>query len=147
MTEIAIDIDFKQLTIYQETKAKHYARKIRKAVEKGNAKSAKFMQDAVKRETPVDTGKLRRGWKAKVHAYTWSLENKVPYGFYVHEGTRAHIILPVRKKALWWEGADHPVRMVRHPGTRPNPFVARTFRKHEKEAVGIMNKEVQRAIN
>jgi len=31
--------------------------------------------------------------------------------------TAAHIIRPRRKKALYWPGANHPVRFVRHPGS------------------------------
>lgn len=50
-----------------------------------------------------------------------------PYALYVHEGTRPYEIVPVRKKALWWPGALHPVRRVRHPGIKANPFVERTF--------------------
>lgn len=32
--------------------------------------------------------------------------------------TRPHIIRPTLKKALAWPGGAHPVRMVRHPGSR-----------------------------
>ncbi len=37
---------------------------------------------------------------------------------YVEYGTRPHVINPRVKQALWWVGAPHPVRRVRHPGTR-----------------------------
>jgi len=46
-----------------------------------------------------------------------------PYARYVHDGTRAHQILPNAKKALYWPGAAHPVRSVQHPGTRAQPFL------------------------
>lgn len=36
---------------------------------------------------------------------------------FLERGTRPHIIEPRFKKALFWEGARHPVRRVRHPGT------------------------------
>jgi len=32
--------------------------------------------------------------------------------------TSAHVIVPRRKKALSWPGAKHPVRRVKHPGSR-----------------------------
>ena len=32
--------------------------------------------------------------------------------------TRAHTIRPKNKKALYWAGAAHPVKSVRHPGSR-----------------------------
>lgn len=50
----------------------------------------------------------------------------VSYAKFVHDGTRPHLILPRVKKALYWPGADHPVRRVNHPGTPPNPFAERT---------------------
>ena len=50
----------------------------------------------------------------------------VKYARWVEEGTAAHVILPVKKKALFWPGADHPVRMVWHPGTKPRPYLVPT---------------------
>jgi hypothetical protein len=37
---------------------------------------------------------------------------------FIEYGTKAHIIKPRYRKALYWDGALHPVRRVRHPGTR-----------------------------
>lgn len=47
------------------------------------------------------------------------------YAEYVEYGTGPHVIRPRNKKALWWPGAEHPVREVYHPGTSPNPFFQR----------------------
>lgn len=47
----------------------------------------------------------------------------VSYARDVEFGTGPHVIVPVRRKALWWKGARHPVPKVRHPGTRPHPFL------------------------
>lgn len=35
---------------------------------------------------------------------------------FIEYGTHAHDIQPRRKRALFWPGAQHPVRRVRHPG-------------------------------
>jgi hypothetical protein len=51
----------------------------------------------------------------------------VLYAPAVHAGTRPHTIRPTRKKALYWKGALHPVRLVEHPGTRANPFMTRAL--------------------
>lgn len=45
------------------------------------------------------------------------------YAAYVELGTRPHVILPRDRKALFWDGAAHPVGKVDHPGTRPQPFL------------------------
>lgn len=51
------------------------------------------------------------------------------YSKAVHDGTRAHVILPSAKKALFWPGAEHPYRKVNHPGTTANPFMKRALEK------------------
>lgn len=47
----------------------------------------------------------------------------LPYAILVEGGTEAHIIKPKRKKALWWEGLEHPVPRVNHPGARAKPYL------------------------
>ena len=63
-------------------------------------------------------------------------DRNVGYARYVEEGTRAHIIVPVRRKALAWGGArrlsgnlrkgakaTNFAKRVHHPGTRAQPFL------------------------
>ncbi len=47
----------------------------------------------------------------------------VNYAIFIEEGTQPHVIYPRFKKALYWPGADHPVRMVNHPGNPAYPFL------------------------
>ena len=42
-------------------------------------------------------------------------------------GTSPHEIRPKTAKALYWKGADHPVKVVHHPGNRPYPFLRPAF--------------------
>lgn len=67
-----------------------------------------------------------------------------PYAWFVHEGTKAHTILPKTKKALYWKGALHPVRKVRHPGTTANPFVDRTFSQIKRPVEEIFEKAIEK---
>ena len=48
----------------------------------------------------------------------------VKYARWVEEGTGPHVILPN------WPGADHPVRMVYHPGTKPHPYLVPSAQMH-----------------
>lgn len=73
---------------------------------------------------PVDTGELINdldaqviGKDARVGAAT------VPHAIYVEEGAGRHQITPRVKKALWWEGAAHPVQEVDHPGSPATHFM------------------------
>lgn len=53
-----------------------------------------------------------------------------PAVLYVLQGTRPHLIRPRRAKALHFyvDGAEVFTKLVRHPGTRPNNFMARALR-------------------
>lgn len=53
-----------------------------------------------------------------------AVSSELNYATYVVNGTRPHMIYPRAKRALFWPGADHPVRSVQHPGTKPNPFMS-----------------------
>ncbi|WP_228980121.1 hypothetical protein [Streptomyces sp. DH12] len=50
---------------------------------------------------------------------------------YVLDGTRPHLIRPRRAKALRFEvgGRVTYAKIVRHPGTRANPFLQRALRR------------------
>jgi len=72
---------------------------------------------------PVDTGNLRNQIDVKVEPDGSSIISMPEYGLYVEFGTPPHIIRPRNKKALYWKGADHPVKSVKHPGTRPQPWI------------------------
>jgi len=81
----------------------------------------------VKQEAPVKQGTLRRSIVGRVEAGgdRGVVGTNVRYARAVHDGTRAHTIRPSTKKALYWKGARHPVKSVRHPGSKANPFIKR----------------------
>lgn len=54
------------------------------------------------------------------------LSHGVQYGRYLEEGTPPHVIKPKNKKALNWYGASHPVKEVKHPGTKAQPVIGPT---------------------
>jgi phage gpG-like protein len=45
-----------------------------------------------------------------------------PYAAHHQFGTRPYVIRPVKKKYLFWAGAAHPVKEVKHPGLPARPF-------------------------
>jgi hypothetical protein len=73
----------------------------------------------------------------------------VGYAAVVEYGSRPHVILPKRRKALAWGGArtlggrlrsggtpTNFARRVNHPGTRPKPFLIPAF-SHALDIVGL----------
>ncbi|MDO5730783.1 hypothetical protein [Corynebacterium sphenisci] len=84
---------------------------------------------------PVDTGFLRSTHQATgIHVtglrVTAEVEATADYAAGVHEGTRPHIIRPRRARALAWQGPSGLVvaRSVRHPGSRPRPWLLNAAR-------------------
>lgn len=86
----------------------------------------------VQSEAPRKTGRLKSSVKKQSSGsggYVFVSKNIAPYAFWVIDGTRPHTIIPKNGKALSWPGAKHPVKKVRHPGTKPNPFVDKAAQK------------------
>ena len=101
------------------------------------------VQGEARKEAPVKTGNLRRMIVFTVEPFRGIVESKAEYGVYVHEGTKSHIIRPLKKKALYWKGAPHPVKKVMHPGQKPNPFVEKSI----DQTTGRLDEFVRRAIS
>ena len=75
----------------------------------------------------VQTGRLRgsithRLFSSPQGAFA-EVGTNVEYAAFVEFGTPPHVITARNARALYWKGAAHPVRSVRHPGNRPYPFL------------------------
>lgn len=109
-------------------------------------KATTFAVEAeAKMRAPIDKGFLRSSTQANVDQAESHLLGFVQvgaeYGLAVEEGTRPHVIRPKGKKALYWKGAKHPVKGVRHPGTAPQPFM-RPAAKAVRSRVGQIAKSI-----
>jgi phage gpG-like protein len=80
----------------------------------------------------VRTGRLRSSiaWRLGADARGLYVEvgSNVSYARVMELGSPPHEIRPRNKKALAWPGGAHPVKRVRHPGTRPYRYLARAIR-------------------
>lgn len=82
-----------------------------------------------KQRVPVDTGTLRRtiGFRtlARGGQVELSLFATAEHASWVHDGTRPHMIVPRRARVLRFQAGGREVfaMRVRHPGTRPRPFM------------------------
>jgi hypothetical protein len=80
---------------------------------------------------PADTGNLRAGGRMKMvmrsRGPTGIVEYIARYAAAVHDGSAPHIIKARKKKALRFvmDGEVVFAKSVRHPGTRPRPFLAK----------------------
>lgn len=101
-----------------------------------------------KREAPVKRGPLRRSITSRVerNGDRGVIGTNLAYARPVHDGSRPHIIKPKRAKALAWKGALHPVRSVRHPGNKANPFFERTARQLQRIAADEFGRDMFRGV-
>ena len=82
----------------------------------------------------VDTGHLRRGISTDIKGLEATIHtSNIKYAPMVEFGTKAHIIRPKNKKALYWKGAKHPVKSVRHPGGKAKPYLIPAFEKEKDQ--------------
>ncbi|MCJ7423557.1 HK97 gp10 family phage protein [Candidatus Bathyarchaeota archaeon] len=97
--------------------------------------------ELMSQKAPVRTGALRASITKTVSATKGSVEPTVPYAVYVSEGTRPHEIRPVNASCLAFNtlGGFVFTRLVRHPGTRPNPYIAEAFAIVEQEVEDVWN--------
>lgn len=83
----------------------------------------------MRREAPVDTGRLAGSFQLEGRGLGYAIVSGVEYAGAVLTGTQPHIIVPRTKQALWWQGAAHPVKRVQHPGTAGNDYVGRAWNR------------------
>jgi hypothetical protein len=119
-----------------------------------NATVAILAKNTTRAEVPWRTGRLLQSFIPRISRLQVRWTPTARYAIFVHEGTKAHVILPKNKKALFWEGARHPVKRVNHPGSKPNRFMERIAQKSAPEinkiflqAYDAINKEVARRTN
>lgn len=100
-------------------------------------------------KAPVRTGGLRKSvrYRSNVLASRAVMTfTAVDYARFVIDGTAAHEIRPRNKQALFWAGADHPVTVVHHPGTRANDFVRRAIEPLRPAIQAAMDAAVAAAL-
>lgn len=77
----------------------------------------------LERNSPVDHGVLKEWFSESLGSDEAVIKSPAEYAEWVNDGTRPYTITPTSKKALYWEGADHPVKVVHHPGIKARHFV------------------------
>lgn len=99
-----------------------------------DASADDVFKNATRTNVPWKTGNLVQSFgvvRGRLVALVGPNKSGVPakYAIFVHEGTAPHVITPKKGKALFWKGAKHPVKSIKHPGTKPNRFIPRILEK------------------
>lgn len=74
---------------------------------------------------PFITGFLLQSFSAFMEPGILHWYPTASYARFVEFGTAPHVIEPKNAKALYWPGAQHPVKRVNHPGSKANPYMER----------------------
>lgn len=114
--------------------------RLREAIRPTMELVAEDIAQDIRRNAPVDSGEMVRS----VRRVGTDILIGTDHWHFVEYGTQPHIIRPRVKRALWWPGADHPVKKVYHPGTRAQPFIrpAATRQRTLRRGIGISMDEV-----
>ena len=99
------------------------------------------VKSAIEQATPIKDGHLKANTRHEIltTGAKGRIYNRTPYAVFVHAGTKPHVILPkfTSREAARTIGGGAALlafqiggrwvrtRMVRHPGTRANPFMRR----------------------
>ena len=67
--------------------------------------------------------------------YIISLSHGVEYGAILEDGSKPHIITANSGSALYWKGAEHPVKKVNHPGTKGFHTIEKTFTENKDSVI------------
>ena len=122
--------ELNKFSIYLKTKSVEDEKKIQKLLKNTGMKIEASAKDNLTNNKSVDTGHLRRGIGNFRRGMTVTVHtSNIKYAVMVEKGTKAHIIKPKDKKALYWKGATHPVKKVNHPGSKAKPYLIPAFEK------------------
>lgn len=92
---------------------------------------------------PFDKGDLRKAHVVEPIGETDALLSaNTPYARAVHDGRSAVTIKPKRGKALYWKSARHPVRSVKQPARKGDPWLARAVADLETEGLDFLAPEL-----
>jgi hypothetical protein len=107
-------------------------------------------QNTTTKTVPFRTGFLLQSFGGMVSGLTatWGPDvmYKTSYSRFVEFGTAPHDIFPKDKKALFWEGALHPVAVVHHPGTKRNDYMGRIVQASQEQINEMFGTALQQIV-
>lgn len=117
-------------------------RKFTRNVQERARREHRFISRTGRTERSIETDVRRNG-----EDVTGEVVTRDKIAIFLAEGTRPHIIVPRRKKALRWVSGGKFVfaKKVHHPGTKPDPFLAEAFARESQGIVSRFKAAVMRA--
>ena len=122
--------------------------KSRDNIQKAVKKSAFNIESQAKKNLSsyksVITGHLRRSITTKMGDLDATIHtSNVKYAIIVEKGSKAHVIRPKNKKALYWKGAKRPVKLVNHPGSKAKPYLIPAFESEKDKFIENLKEAIK----
>ena len=117
-------------------------------VQKAVKKSAFNIESQAKKNLAANksvvTGHLRRSVATQMGDLEATIHtSNVKYAVIVEKGSKAHVIRPKNKKALYWKGASRPVKMVNHPGSKAKPYLIPAFESEKDKFIENLKEAIK----
>lgn len=105
-------------------------------------------EQIMREKAPARTGSLKASIMKEIRGKEAVIGPTAPHAIYVVFGTRSHEIRPAHARALRFEVAGRVVfaMRVRHPGTRPQPFIQETLDQTLSELPSIYESTFKEAV-
>ena len=117
---------------------------VQKAIKKSAFNIEAKAKNNLKANRSVVTRHLSLGGKTEVKGLEATVHtSNIKYAIIVEKGSKAHVIRPKNKKALYWEGASRPVKMVNHPGSRAKPFLIPAFESEKDKFIENLKEAIK----
>ena len=95
---------------------------------RGLNESAQRLVRFLMQNSPVDHGLLKQWFIESMDDEQAVIKSPAEYAIYQDQGTSPYLIQSKRPGGyLYWEGADHPVKTVHHPGIKAKHFVQQSL--------------------
>ena len=95
---------------------------------RGLNESAQTLVRFLMQNSPVDHGLLKSWFIESMDDEQAVIKSPAEYAIYQDQGTSPYLIQSKRPGGyLFWEGADHPVKTVHHPGIKAKHFVQQSL--------------------
>ena len=95
---------------------------------RGLNESAQTLVRFLMENSPVDHGLLKSWFIESMDDEQAVIKSPAEYAIYQDQGTSPYLIQSKRPGGyLFWEGADHPVKTVHHPGIKAKHFVQQSL--------------------
>lgn len=95
---------------------------------------------------PWKTGRLTKSFISTFEDLKAIWRPTAEYASAVQTGTKPHIIMARNKKYLYWKGANHPVKSVKHPGTKGQDYMGKIRDAAKPEIDQVFDQALQAIV-